>query len=208
MLGENIKSLRKQKGLSQETLAGQLNVVRQTVSKWEQGLSVPDAEMLNRISELFEVPVSTLLGSTIEEQKKTDNSEIEAIANQLAILNEQLAMQAVRKRKLRKNIIRGILIAFVLFIMLWMTCFYFFRVKPRHEAVLTTKHVECTLNGEEYSYCAVYDQNFRIYEAGGDGFIANHIPVEQYDDVNVLFAQIEDYFVDHGGTFRIVEDSE
>ncbi len=61
MLGENIKILRKQKGFSQETLAQQLNVVRQTVSKWEKGISVPDAEMLNSLSELFEVPVSTLL---------------------------------------------------------------------------------------------------------------------------------------------------
>ena len=65
MLGENIRNLRKNKGYSQETLAEQLHVVRQTVSKWEKGLSVPDAEMLNRLSELFEVPVDVLLGSSI-----------------------------------------------------------------------------------------------------------------------------------------------
>lgn len=41
MLNENIKNLRKAKGLSQEELAIKLNVVRQTVSKWEKGLSVP-----------------------------------------------------------------------------------------------------------------------------------------------------------------------
>lgn len=51
MLKENIKSIRKLKGLSQEELAIKLNVVRQTISKWEQGLSVPDAEMLISISE-------------------------------------------------------------------------------------------------------------------------------------------------------------
>lgn len=39
MLGENLKALRKQKGMSQEVMAQQLNVVRQTVSKWEQGVS-------------------------------------------------------------------------------------------------------------------------------------------------------------------------
>ena len=59
MLKENIKSLRKSKGLSQEELAIKLNVVRQTISKWEQGLSVPDAEMLIKISEVFDTPVST-----------------------------------------------------------------------------------------------------------------------------------------------------
>ena len=46
MLNENIKMLRKSKGLSQEELAVKLNVVRQTISKWENGLSVPDSDML------------------------------------------------------------------------------------------------------------------------------------------------------------------
>ena len=50
MLNENIKNLRKSKGLSQEELAVKLNVVRQTVSKWENGLSVPDADMLIALS--------------------------------------------------------------------------------------------------------------------------------------------------------------
>ena len=74
MLSENIKILGKQKGYSQETLAQQLNVVRQTVSKWEKGISVPDAEMLNSISELFEVPVSELLGSTIKDHEQIDKN--------------------------------------------------------------------------------------------------------------------------------------
>lgn len=65
MLSENIKVMRKAKGLSQQELAEKLNVVRQTVSKWEQGLSVPDADMLLTLSEVFETPVSTLLGETV-----------------------------------------------------------------------------------------------------------------------------------------------
>lgn len=40
MLSENIKSIRKSKGLSQEELAIKLNVVRQTISKWEHGVSL------------------------------------------------------------------------------------------------------------------------------------------------------------------------
>nr|MCR4766525.1 helix-turn-helix domain-containing protein [Saccharofermentans sp.] len=118
MLGENLKILRKQKGLSQETLAQQLNVVRQTVSKWEKGLSVPDAEMLNTISELFEVPVSTLLGSTVEEPEKTSDSAMEEIAKQLAVLNEQLATRSVRRRKTAKKILTGIVIAIAAVIVL------------------------------------------------------------------------------------------
>lgn len=61
MLSENIKKLRKSKGLSQQELAVELNVVRQTLSKWENGLSVPDADMLISLSNIFDVPVSSLL---------------------------------------------------------------------------------------------------------------------------------------------------
>ena len=69
MLKDNLKTLRKNKGLSQEELSIKLNVVRQTVSKWESGLSVPDAEMLITISEIFETPVNEILGENIEERK-------------------------------------------------------------------------------------------------------------------------------------------
>ena len=72
MLNENIKRLRKSKGLSQEELAMKLNVVRQTVSKWEQGRSVPDADMLISVSEVLEMPVSTLLGETVDEKEKNE----------------------------------------------------------------------------------------------------------------------------------------
>ena len=69
MLSENIKTIRKSKGLSQEELAVKLNVVRQTVSKWEKGLSVPDSEMLISLSEALETPVSTLLGKLLLKQR-------------------------------------------------------------------------------------------------------------------------------------------
>ena len=85
MFGENLKTLRKNKGITQEELAARLNVVRQTVSKWEKGQSVPDAEMLAKLAEIFEVPVSMLLGSRIEPDAQPD-----ALAEQLARINEQL----------------------------------------------------------------------------------------------------------------------
>lgn len=96
MLMENIKTLRKQKGLSQEELSIKLNVVRQTISKWEQGLSVPDSEMLIAISKVFETPVSTLLGETISETKDDD---LKVISEKLEIINYQLSQQQKLKRK-------------------------------------------------------------------------------------------------------------
>ena len=97
MLNENIKAVRKTKGLSQEELAIKLNVVRQTVSKWERGLSVPDSEMLISISEVLETPVGVLLGETVKEDAPED---LKAISEKLEIINLQLARQKATKRKI------------------------------------------------------------------------------------------------------------
>lgn len=96
MLNENIKTSRKLKGLSQEELAIKLNVVRQTISKWEQGLSVPDSEMLISLSEELDTPVSTLLGEKISDFKVDD---IKAISEKLEIINLQLSQMKISKRK-------------------------------------------------------------------------------------------------------------
>ena len=97
MLNENIKAIRKSKGLTQEELAIKLNVVRQTISKWEQGLSVPDSDMLISISEALETPVSTLLGETVIESKADD---LKAISEKLEIINLQLAQRKITRRKI------------------------------------------------------------------------------------------------------------
>ena len=95
MLNENIKAIRKSKGLSQEELAVKLNVVRQTVSKWEQGLSVPDAGLLISLSEVLETPVSTLLGETVAETKADD---LRVISEKLEAVNLQLARGKARRQ--------------------------------------------------------------------------------------------------------------
>lgn len=111
MLKENLKSIRKSKGLSQEELAIKLNVVRQTISKWEQGLSVPDAEMLITISEVLETPVSTLLGENISESKVDD---IKVISEKLEIINLQL----LQKKNERRKIIQWLLISLCIIIII------------------------------------------------------------------------------------------
>ena len=104
MLKENIKAIRKSKGLSQQELAIKLNVVRQTISKWEQGLSVPDSDMLISLSEVLETPVSTLLGETVTEAE-VDN--LKAISEKLEVINLQLAQRKTTRRK----IIRWLLVS-------------------------------------------------------------------------------------------------
>lgn len=116
MLKENIRILRKQKGLSQEELSIKLNVVRQTVSKWEQGLSVPDAEMLVSISEVFDVPVSVLLGENIKESK---DDELKVISEKLEVINQQLYQRQELKRRRKLNILIGVcIITIIIFLIL------------------------------------------------------------------------------------------
>ena len=115
MLNENLKILRKNKGYSQEQLAVRLNVVRQTVSKWEKGLSVPDAQMLMEIAEVFSVSVNELLGNDIEQETKKDTLEV--IAQELAKLNELMASEQQKKGEIKKKIVEIIgIILFALFI--------------------------------------------------------------------------------------------
>ncbi|MCI9143219.1 MAG: helix-turn-helix transcriptional regulator [Lachnospiraceae bacterium] len=97
MLNENIKTIRKSKGLSQQELAVRLNVVRQTISKWEQGLSVPDSEMLLSISEVLETPVSTLLGEKVTSSEVDD---LKAISAKLEVINLQLARRKTTGKRI------------------------------------------------------------------------------------------------------------
>ncbi len=104
MLNENIKALRKSKGLSQQELAVKVNVVRQTISKWEQGLSVPDSDLLIALSKALETPVSTLLGETVTE---SEADQVKALSEKLEIINLQFA----RRKAMRRSALHWLLIA-------------------------------------------------------------------------------------------------
>lgn len=95
MLSKNLKIFRKRKGLTQENVAEALNIVRQTISKWEKGVSVPDADMLIRLAEILDVSVNELIGSDVADEKNED-----MIAVELARVVEQLAS---RNRRSKKN---------------------------------------------------------------------------------------------------------
>ncbi len=111
MLSENIKTIRKAKGLSQEELAVKLNVVRQTISKWEQGLSVPDSELLLALSETLETPVSILLGEAVTEPEADD---LKAISQKLEVINLQLSKRHQTRRKIAHILFISLAIVIIL----------------------------------------------------------------------------------------------
>lgn len=112
MFAENLKKIRKDKGYTQEILAEKLNVVRQTVSKWEKGLSLPDVDMLSKIANVLETYVNILLDGQIT---TTDQSEI---VKQLAKINEQLTIKNRRYKKIMKTIAIILLIIVIFGILL------------------------------------------------------------------------------------------
>lgn len=115
MLSDNIKAARESKGLSQEELAEKLNVVRQTISKWERGLSIPDADLLIALSQATGVSASTLLGEGPAVQKADG---LEALAAKLEIVNLQLS----RRREVRRRVFRGVLGAICAITALALAC--------------------------------------------------------------------------------------
>lgn len=99
MFSENLKNYRKAKGYTQEELAERIHVVRQTVSKWEMGLSVPDVELLQRLAEVLDVDVAKLLGETVTTEETSD-----AVAIQLARIADQMAIRNRRWKRVLKII--------------------------------------------------------------------------------------------------------
>ena len=118
MFGENLKILRKRRGFSQEELAARLHVVRQTISKWEKNLSVPDSDTLIRLAEILEVSVSELLGAKIENENVTSDA-----AEQLSRINEQLAIKNRRSRRIWKAV--AIILMIIVLLNIFITVIFF-----------------------------------------------------------------------------------
>ena len=116
MFNETLKTMRKAKGYTQEELAIKLNVVRQTVSKWEKGLSVPDADVLSKIADILETKVSILLGGTI-----TDEDNKDVIAEQLAKISEQMSIKNKRSKIIWKIV--GIILLSILVLNILLVIF-------------------------------------------------------------------------------------
>lgn len=119
MLSKNLKIFRERKGLTQENVAEALNVVRQTISKWEKGISVPDADMLIRLAEVLDVSVSELIGSDVTDEKNED-----MIAVELARVADQLASRNHRSKRIIKCVLIFLVILLLFFVFLGVINFF------------------------------------------------------------------------------------
>ena len=232
MLNENIRNARKTKGFTQEDLASRLYVTRQTISKWEKGLSVPDADKLAQLSEVLEIPVATLLGATIESP-----AEENAVVEQLARLNEQLAIKNRRARRVWKGVIIALVILFVIPAILTLIGLISFvhtggiQNSPNHISY------ECVLDEESYTISIGYNNRYRIGNVGYDcpepydeesleefelsfddaELEQRNQSIEETDlfieevtdqkDVRDLDKELHQYFEERGGTVQVTEQT-
>ena len=148
MLKDNIKNLRKEKGLSQEELAIKLNVVRQTVSKWERGLSVPDSSMLISLAEELGTSVNVLLGESVEDKTLNDDVDIKTIAERLEVINLQLA----RRSEMKIKLVRWILILLCIVIVAVFIAF----------GIMQSDYLEWDFNNPELAVAGTFLHGFEF----------------------------------------------
>ena len=197
MLNQNIKTVRKNKGFTQEDLANRLHVTRQTISKWEKGYSVPDADMLAKLAEEMEVSVGELLGAEEISSEKND-----ALADQLARINEQLSIKNPRSKRIWKTVI---ILAIVFFVVIPLAVSIpGFIMYSSHTGESTGDGItewEYSLDGKDYKYEIRYGKNYNIvsYSSDGDSTIDEELNLDSYTDANEVKERIESYFEDEGG---------
>lgn len=202
MLSQNLKTIRKNKGFTQEDLANRLHVTRQTISKWEKGYSVPDADLLSKLAEELDVSVSELLGKDEIPAEETDS-----ISEQLARINEQLSIKNRRAKRVWKAVIVFAIVFFLVLpgVAILSNMLVSTNLDGADTGYAGRVEYTCTLDGEKYTYSIEYNEQYQITAAGGDSFVADHTDIENYDDAHKAAAAIEDYFRNHGGTAEQTE---
>lgn len=199
MLNDNIRTVRKNKGFTQEDLANRLHVTRQTISKWEKGLSVPDAEMLSRLADELEVQVSELLGAGNIPAEKSD-----AIVEQLSRINEQLSIKNRRERRIWKAVI---IVAVIMTVvpMILVVCNMYILGTSEAEGLPggykgTTKWIY-SYDDQEYKYEIWYDDNYECGTISIDENAETDLEKELLasKDANEFATILEKYYENKGG---------
>ncbi|WP_070097172.1 helix-turn-helix transcriptional regulator [Clostridium sp. SY8519] len=199
MLNQNIKTIRKNKGYTQEDLANRLHVTRQTISKWEKGYSVPDADMLSRLADELEVSASELLGGEAITAEKSD-----AVVEQLSRINEQLSIRNRRAKRIWKTIIIAAVIIFIVIpLAVTVPGLILYSSHTGESTGIGITEWNISVDGKNYEYEIRYDKNYNIESRSseGDPVIDEGLNLDSYHDANKVKKAIESYVEDKCGTF-------
>lgn len=119
---EKLVTLRKGRDLTQEQLAEQLNVSRQSVSKWENGQVIPEVEKIVELSKVFHVTLDYLL-------KPSEIDELSVKTDMLEQQQKQLLSREQTRTKIYKNILYTAAIYFVFFAAFFVGHYFFFSLE-------------------------------------------------------------------------------
>ncbi len=188
-IGSKILELRKKNNITQEELAENVGVSRQTISKWELGETSPDLEEAKKLSKIFNVSLDELVDNDIKELLTEKVSNTEKLAGLIL--------------KIIKIFSIGALVLFIVLIALWGVLMY----KRKNESGrIIEKTIICTLHDEEYSMgFRFYEETGNIIEAGGDGYFDNITGASKSNDAYEALDKIDAYVKDRGGTCKVEE---
>jgi putative transcriptional regulator len=198
MLSDNIKTIRKNRGFTQEDLAARLHVTRQTISKWEKGYSVPDADLLPRMAEVFEVPVTELLGAPSQPASDPD-----PVVEQLARLNEQLVIRNRRASRIWKIV--GITLAAIAVIWLVLAALGAANYTAGPGSAAGTVEWSCILDGETGTCGVSFDKNYRILTCSTDDAVP--VDIMNYSDARDVQDALAAWAADSGGTVTVIRQT-
>ena len=195
IFSEKLFELRKQKGLSQEELCFKLNEARQTISKWESGITTPDMDNLIKISKLFEVSIDELVGNENDINKQV--SEL----NNNNIKNENSLDSNIIKVK-KKNKVIKILVLYLLILMIGSLIVFSCIVFRRYKMIgYFEDAIKDMVNKKEYGYWqagSVYE-NYNIITSFYDDYIVK-------DDILIINKMKQEYDenIDGGEIYKLV----
>ena len=104
MFRDNLKTLRKRKGLTQLELAEKLGIAQSTLASYERGIREPNFEMLENIADYFNVPMAELLGSESKVAEAYNGYRKEITAERQAVLDAVDGMSVDELKRLLKII--------------------------------------------------------------------------------------------------------
>ena len=177
-IGSNISELRKKNNYTQEKLAEQLNVSRQTISKWELNETSPSLEDATRLAKIFHVSLNELVGDKNVLEEKMSNVE-------------RLAGIIIKILKF----IGVMIIIYIVFIMIAILMFTVFK-KENTEEVQIASSLTCNLLDDEKTY-TITTKNYEIVKISDN--IKEIINVDDYENSDEIFSAIEKYYLKNNG---------
>jgi len=174
-LGNLILKYRKQNNLSQEELAKEIGVTRQTISKWELNETSPDLKQAAKLAEIFDIDFNKIIN---------------------IIKDEETEKEILKDRIKNYTLILLLSLLIIIIVSLISIFFYNYGYNKNHSTI----YVVCTLNEKQYQYAITFDDTNDVLQYEGDDYI-NKIAYEKgkrKKAIDVL-TDINNHFKDKGG---------